>query len=78
MAGSLAVFGFIRHGSADPHPDPDLRHNVLDPQHWLILHSVFLFFLFFLIFLAWDGDHYAELMPVTNTAPVRLLHVNLS
>jgi hypothetical protein len=23
-----------RHGSADPHPDPDPHQNVMDPQHW--------------------------------------------
>jgi hypothetical protein len=22
-----------RHGSADPHPDPDQHQNVIDPQH---------------------------------------------
>jgi hypothetical protein len=49
-AGSFAVFGFIRHGSADPHLDPDLRQNVLDPQHWLLLHSVFCFLCFLIFF----------------------------
>ncbi len=23
-----------RHGSADPHPDPDPHQIVMDPQHW--------------------------------------------
>jgi hypothetical protein len=34
IAGSGSESGSIsqRHGSADPDPDP--RHNVMDPEHW--------------------------------------------
>jgi hypothetical protein len=72
-AGSVAVFGFIRLGSADPHPDPDLRQNVLDPHTGCFCIVFFLFSMFSNFFsVGWRplcgvnaGDKYSSRSVVT-------------
>jgi hypothetical protein len=42
IAGSGSGSTSQRHGSADPDPDPP--QNVMDPQHWLKYHKIYVIY----------------------------------